>query len=111
MPDPDPAPAPDVHLVLQALGDATRRRMVETLGKGPLSMSALAAPFDITLTAIGQHLHVLEECGLVATQKIGRVRTCQLRAEGLDALAAWVEAQRPAWDRKLDRLADLLRDE
>ncbi len=107
---PDPAPALDVHLILQALGDATRRRMVEILGAGPLSMSALAAPFDMTLTAIGQHLHVLEECGLVATQKIGRVRTCQLRSEGLDALAAWVEARRPAWDRKLDRLVEMLRD-
>jgi DNA-binding transcriptional ArsR family regulator len=93
--------------VLQALGDPTRRRMVEALGCGPLSVTALAAPFAMTLTAIGQHLRVLEACSLVVTEKVGRVRTCRLRSEGLDALADWIDQQRSEWDRRLDRLVAL----
>ena len=99
---------PDPDLILQALGDATRRRMVEMLGRGPMSVSALAAPFDVSLTAIGQHLHVLEHCGLVATEKVGRVRTCRLETAGLDALAGWVTERRSSWDNRLDRLAALV---
>ncbi|AJP71442.1 ArsR/SmtB family transcription factor [Sphingomonas hengshuiensis] len=100
--------AVDAGPILQALGDATRRQIVEALGRGPLSVSALAKPFDMSLTAIVQHLRVLEDCGLVTTEKVGRVRTCQLRTAGLDALARWVDAQRPEWHRRIDRLADLL---
>jgi DNA-binding transcriptional ArsR family regulator len=104
------AAALDASLILQALGDTTRRQIVEALGRGPLSVSALAEPFDMSLTAIVQHLRVLEDCGLIATQKVGRVRTCQLRSAGLDALAQWVDQRRPEWHRRLDRLADLLGD-
>jgi DNA-binding transcriptional ArsR family regulator len=100
-------PSADSGLILQALGDPTRRRIVEALGQGPLSVSALAKPFDMSLTAIGQHLHVLEQCGLVSTQKIGRVRTCQLEMAGLDALALWIDERRPEWHRRIHRLADL----
>lgn len=98
---------PSADDVLSALGDPTRRRMVEVLGRGPLSVTRLAEPFDMSLTAIGQHLRVLEECGLVATEKVGRVRTCRLRSEALDALVAWAAQQRSDWDRRLDRLVNL----
>jgi DNA-binding transcriptional ArsR family regulator len=101
-------PALDAGMILQALGDATRRQMVEALGRGPLSVSALAAPFDMSLTAVVQHLRILEECGLVTTEKVGRVRTCQLRMAGLDALARWIDQRRPEWHRRIERLADLL---
>jgi DNA-binding transcriptional ArsR family regulator len=57
---------------------------------------------------VGQHLRVLQECGLVTTQKVGRVRTCQLREAGLNALASWVDQRRSGWHRRLDRLAELL---
>jgi DNA-binding transcriptional ArsR family regulator len=104
-------PATDAGLILQALGDPTRRQIVEALGRGPLSVSALAEPFDMSLSAIVQHLHVLEECGLVRTEKIGRVRTCQLEAAGLDALALWIDERRPEWQRRIDRLASLFSGE
>ncbi|PXA98426.1 transcriptional regulator [Nostoc sp. 3335mG] len=103
-----PDPAPDAGAILQALADPTRRRMVEMLGRGPMSVSALAEPFDMSLTAIGQHLRVLEQCGLVTTQKIGRVRTCQLDVAGLDTLSRWIDGCRPEWHRRIERLAALL---
>jgi DNA-binding transcriptional ArsR family regulator len=101
-------PRPDSERVLQALGDPTRRRIVEALSVGPMSVSALAAPFDMSLTAIVQHLRVLEESGLVATEKVGRVRTCRLDSAGLDTLQRWIEDRRTLWDRRLDRLSMLV---
>jgi len=101
-------PKPDSDRVLQALGDPTRRRIVEALSAGPMSVSALAAPFDMSLTAIVQHLRVLEESGLVATEKTGRVRTCRLDGGGLQVLQRWIEDRRSLWDRRLDRLARLV---
>ena len=72
-----------VDRVFHALGNPTRRAIVEKLSQGPLSVSALAAPLDMTLTAVAQHLQVLEESGLVRTEKLGRVRTCQIETAGL----------------------------
>jgi DNA-binding transcriptional ArsR family regulator len=103
-------PPSDAGSILHALGDPTRRQMVEALGRGPLSVSALAEPFDMSLTAVVQHLRVLEACGLVTTEKVGRVRTCHLRMAGLDALTQWIDQLRPEWHRRLDRLATLLGD-
>lgn len=94
--------------VFHALGDATRRDMVERLTNGPLSVSKLAEPYDMSLTAVGQHLAILEAAGLVTTQKTGRVRTCALAQSGLDALAEWLTARRSPWARKLDALGDIL---
>ena len=91
-----------------ALGDATRRAMVERLSAGPLSVSALAAPLSITVTAVAQHLAVLERGGLVRTEKSGRVRTCRLDAAGLTAVEQWLGERRTAWERRLDRLGELL---
>lgn len=98
----------DIGRVFEALGDATRRAMVDRLRHGPLSVSALAGPLQITLTAVGQHLQVLEECGLVQTEKIGRIRTCRLEPTGFLALKDWVDDHRSSWDRGLDRLGELL---
>jgi len=102
---------PDVNRVLQALGDPTRRAIVDRLSQGPLSVSTLAQPFDMSLTAVVQHLQVLEECGLVHTEKIGRVRTCRLDPAGFDTLEQWIRTHRSAWERRLDRLGELLEEE
>jgi DNA-binding transcriptional ArsR family regulator len=97
--------------VLQALGDATRRAIVERLVQQPASVSALAAPLNISLTAVTQHLQVLEESGLVHTEKTGRVRTCRLDPAGFRVLEDWVRHCRTAWERRLDRLGNLLAEE
>jgi len=101
-------PRVDIGQVLDALGDPTRRAIVDRLRGGPLSVSALAEPLQITLTAVGQHLQVLEECSLVHTEKIGRIRTCRLEATGFVALQHWVQDHRSTWERGLDRLGELL---
>ena len=97
-----------IESVFHALGDPTRRAMVERLGEGPLSVSRLAAPLDITLTAVAQHLQVLEQAGLVRTEKLGRVRTCRIETAGLDALEQWIRERRSMWERRLDRLGEFL---
>jgi DNA-binding transcriptional ArsR family regulator len=98
----------DIGRVLDALGDPTRRAIVERLRQGPLSVSALAGPLQITLTAVGQHLQVLEESSLVHTEKLGRTRTCRLEPAGFLALQQWVQDHRSTWERGLDRLGDFL---
>jgi len=98
----------DIDRIFQALGDPTRRAMVEKLSQGPVSVSRLAEPFGITLAAVVQHLQVLEECGLVQTEKLGRVRTCSIDPAGLSAAAQWLADRRSLWERRLDRLGDLL---
>lgn len=101
---------PSAEAVFYALGDRTRRRIVERLSERPLSVSALAAPLDITLTAVIQHLQVLEESALVHTEKVGRVRTCRVDPAGLTVLERWVRDRRSTWERRLDRLGDFLAD-
>ena len=101
-------PQLDVYRVFHALGDPTRRAIVERLSERPHSVSALAEPLDITLTAVVQHLQVLEESGLVHTEKIGRVRTCRLDPAGFSVLEQWIRDRRSTWERRLDRLGDLL---
>ena len=96
--------------VFHALGDPTRRAIVEKLSQGPQSVSRLATPLEITLTAVVQHLQVLEESGLVRTEKIGRVRTCRINTAGFSVLEQWIKDHRSTWERRLDRLGDLLRD-
>jgi DNA-binding transcriptional ArsR family regulator len=103
-----PKPKVNVARVFHALGDPTRRAIVEMLGAGPRSASRLAAPLDVTLTAVVQHLQVLEESGLVHTEKVGRVRTCRIATAGFAALERWIGDQRSLWERRLDRLGDLL---
>lgn len=97
--------------VFHALGDPTRRALVEALGAGAKSVSELAAPLDISLAAVVQHLGVLEQCGLVRTEKVGRVRTCRMEPRGLEVVERWVAQRRAEWTRNLDRLGDYLRAE
>ena len=92
----------------QALADPTRRAVVERLCDGPASVSELARPFAMTLAAVVQHVQVLEGAGLVTTQKIGRVRTVRVDAEGLRATEAWLTARRIEAEQRLDRLAAFL---
>jgi DNA-binding transcriptional ArsR family regulator len=99
------APVDDVF---RALGDPTRRGMLERLGEGSATVSELAQPFDITLSAVVQHLAVLETAGLVSSEKVGRVRTCRLEPVGMRLAADWFAGQRAAWERRLDRLGDVL---
>lgn len=100
----------DIDRVFHALGDRTRRAMLDRLSRGPVSVSQLAGPLGITLTAVGQHLAILEECGLAVTEKVGRVRTCRIASAGLDALEKWVREHRTEWEQRMDRLRELLED-
>jgi len=101
---------PDIDRIFQALGDPMRRAMLEKLSEGPISVSHLAAPLGITLAAVVQHLQVLEESGLVSTQKVGRVRTCSIDFAGFWAAQQWIADRKPVWDQRLDRLGDLIAD-
>jgi len=85
--------------------------MLDRLSVGPLSVSALAAPLGVTLTAVAQHLQILEECGLAHTEKVGRVRTCRIEPAGFDALEKWIRDHRSLWERRLERLGALLEEE
>jgi DNA-binding transcriptional ArsR family regulator len=100
-----------IDQVFHALADPTRRRLVEQLSQGPASVSDLAKPLGITLAAVVQHLQVLERSGVVRTQKVGRVRTCRIEAKGLDVAAEWIAARRSLWERRLDRLGEILSEE
>jgi DNA-binding transcriptional ArsR family regulator len=99
---------PNIDRVFHALGDPTRRAIVEKLSEGPTSVSRLAEPLDITLAAVVQHLQVLEESGLVQTKKAGRVRTCRIDPAGLSVAEQWIGDCRSMWERRFDRLGDLL---
>jgi len=94
--------------VFQALADPTRRGMVERLVRGPASVSELSRPLAMSLPAVMQHLQVLEACGLVRSEKAGRVRTCHIEPASLRAAEAWVASQRTAWESRLDRLGEYL---
>ncbi len=94
--------------MFHALADPTRRRIVERLSRGPASVSEIARPFDMSLPAVVQHLHVLEHCGLVSTRKVGRVRTCTLDTQALTLAEQWINERRLGWQRRLDRLGDIL---
>lgn len=97
--------------IFQAVADPTRRAMVERLVVGPASVSELATPFSVSLSAIGQHLQVLETCGLVRTSKVGRVRTVELVPDSLAAAERWFASHRELWERRFDRLGALLEEE
>ena len=101
-------PQVEIDRVFHALGDPTRRAIVERLSERPHSVSGLATPLEITLTAVGQHLQILEESGLVYTEKIGRVRTCRLEPAGFSAVQQWIQDRRSTWERRIDRLGDVL---
>jgi DNA-binding transcriptional ArsR family regulator len=87
-----------------ALSDATRRGVLDRLGRADASITELAEKFHMTLTGMKKHVGVLEQAGLVTTEKVGRVRTCKLGLRGLEKEAAWIERRRQLWDARLDEL-------
>jgi len=103
---------PTLDLVFHALADPTRRAMVERLSHGPATVSELGLPHEMTLSAVVQHLRVLEASGLVRSEKVGRVRTCRIDPVTLGAAEEWVAARRSGWERRFDRLGvELVRDD
>lgn len=102
---------PALDRVFLALADSTRRALIEQLGAGPRSVSQLASPHDVTLTAIGQHVAALEASGLVRTEKVGRVRTVSLEPRALERAERWLLTHRARWERRLDALGALLAEE
>ena len=98
-----------LDLTFQALADPARRSMLAQLTHGPASVSALARPLAMSLPAVMQHLAVLEESGLVRSQKIGRIRTCRMEPQALSLAEQWINARRIEWDQRLDRLGDYLK--
>ncbi len=100
-----------LDLMFQALGDPTRRLMVERLCLGPASVSELAQPLPMSLSAVVQHLHVLESCGLVRSEKVGRVRTCRIEPTALSLAEQWINERRAGWERRLDRLGQYLAEQ
>ena len=93
-----------LDLVFRALADPTRRAVLERLGAGPASVSALAEPFAMALPTFTQHLKVLEACGLVRSSKAGRVRTCEIAPQPIERAEHWLAAQRSLWQTRLDQL-------
>jgi DNA-binding transcriptional ArsR family regulator len=100
--------AATLDLLYHALADPTRRGMVDRLSHGPASVSELAQPLDMTLSAVVQHLQVLEASGLVRSQKVGRVRTCRIEPVALRRAEQWIATRRTTWEGRLDRLGDYL---
>jgi DNA-binding transcriptional ArsR family regulator len=92
----------------QALADPSRRAIVERLTRGPASVSELAKPLAMSFPAVMQHLTVLKDAQLVASQKVGRVRICRLEATALDRAEAWLNARRVEWEHRFDRLGRYL---
>jgi DNA-binding transcriptional ArsR family regulator len=94
-----------LDVVFAALADPTRRAIVGALGRGPASVSTLAAPFAMALPSFMKHLSVLERSGVVRSTKSGRVRTCELRPKALSRAEQWIASQRAAWESRSDRMA------
>jgi DNA-binding transcriptional ArsR family regulator len=93
-----------------AISDATRRGVLEQLGRADASITDLAAKFHMTLTGMKKHVSVLEEAGLVATEKVGRVRTCKLGPRRLEDETAWLESYRKLWDTRFDELENVVEE-
>ena len=102
--------APSLDLSFAALSDATRRGVLEQLGRADASITSLAERFHMTLTGMTKHVSVLEKAGLVTTQKVGRVRTCRLGQRGLEAEAEWIEAHRKLFEARFDALDEIIRE-
>lgn len=97
---------PNLDLLFHALSDPSRRMMLDRLARGPTAVSELARPTGLRLPTVMRHLSVLEEAGLIVTQKDGRVRSCALVPEALAPIQDWLEEQRRIWEARLDRLDD-----
>jgi DNA-binding transcriptional ArsR family regulator len=99
---------PSLDLMFQALADPSRRGMVERLSRGPATVSELAEPLAMSLAAVLQHVQVLEASGLVRSEKVGRVRTCQIDPAALRTVERWITERRAGWERRFDRLGAYL---
>lgn len=99
---------PVLDRVFHALADPARRAILERLGRGPAAVTELARPLPMSLPAAMQHLSVLEDAGLVRTEKVGRVRTCAIAPQALSRAEQWINARRVEWERRLDRLGAYL---
>ena len=93
-----------------ALSDATRRGVLEQLGRTDASITELAEKFHMTLTGMKKHVGVLEQAGLVTTEKVGRVRTCKLGLRGLEEETAWIERYRQLWDARFNELDQIVEE-
>jgi DNA-binding transcriptional ArsR family regulator len=93
-----------------ALSDATRRGVLEQLGRADASITDLAEKFSMTLTGMKKHIGVLEQAGLVTTEKVGRVRTCKLGRRVLEEEAAWIERYRQLWEARFDKLDEVVEE-
>jgi DNA-binding transcriptional ArsR family regulator len=94
----------DLNRVFRAIADPTRRTVLERLSRGPATVGEMAKAFEMALPSFLQHLEVLEECGLVESEKHGRVRTCRLASEPLNVAEGWMSSLRGIWDRRADQL-------
>jgi DNA-binding transcriptional ArsR family regulator len=99
---------PAIEVVFHALSDANRRAMIDRLLDGPASVTELARPLAISLPAVVQHLHVLEASGVVRSEKVGRVRTCEIEPLALSTAERWISERRAMWEARLDRLGEFL---
>lgn len=102
--------AAQLDAAFAALADATRRGVLEQLGRADASITDLAEKFDMTLTGMKKHVGVLEDAGLVATAKVGRVRTCRLGPRRLDEVTAWIDRYRQMWTARFDELDEVIED-
>jgi len=101
---------PALDASFAALSDATRRGVLEQLGRADASITDLAGKFQMTLTGMKKHVSVLEQAGLVTTEKVGRVRTCKLGLRGLEKEAAWIERYRQLWAARFDELDEVVEE-
>jgi len=102
--------APHLDASFAALSDATRRGVLEQLGRADASITDLADRFHMTLTGMKKHVSLLEQVGLVVTEKVGRVRTCRLGRRALEQEAAWIERYRQLWDARFDALDEIVEE-
>jgi DNA-binding transcriptional ArsR family regulator len=100
-----------VDSVFRALADPTRRAIVNQLSRRQASVSDIAKPLSMSLAAVVQHIQVLEECGVIRTQKTGRVRTCQVEPRSLAMVEQWLAARRSVWESAFDRLGAVLQEQ
>ena len=105
-----PSPTTELDAAFAALADATPRAVIEQLGREEASISDLAHRFDMTLTGMKKHIGVLERAGLVATEKVGRVRTCRIGARRIEAVETWIDRYHRLWDARFGELDQVIEE-
>lgn len=99
---------PSIDMIFHALANPSRRAILDTLSHGPVPVSSLPKPLNITLAAVVQHLQILEDSGLTSSEKIGRVRTCRIESSALSLAEKWIAERRTLWEKRYDKLGELL---